>query len=111
MLRKERVATRKPISGGEVSYEEVEERLVYDFDGDLIRLKNLYYDITTTPNHKFSLEILKRKREVTEEEIYKGFKGQTFYKLPLTGEVVGEEAKDIFNYEVNDFLFLRVVYF
>ncbi len=102
------VYSREPISGL-ISLKEVNETQVFDAPKEgLIRLKNLFFDIQVTDNHRFHLESRKNpvEKQVTALEILEGFDGQTNYHLPLTGEWNAESAITLWGYDPSDFLTL-----
>lgn len=99
----ERVLSREPMTGN-LNYEPVQRTFDYSFDGDLIRLENLFFDITVTPNHRFPLESPTKPYELSAEEIFDGFPGQTHWKLPLTGKWTAEPATSLWGYNPTLFM-------
>lgn len=101
-----KVLSREPLTGKSM-FKPVVDTFEFDAPSDgLLRLKNLFFDVQVTGNHKFLLESKNKKKIkiVTAEEIYSGFKGQTSFLLPLTSEVIEDEIISMFGHKTEDFM-------
>ncbi len=102
----EKVLTREPLTG-KGQYKEVTEVFEYEAPKEgLVHLKNNYFDIQVTGNHRFSLESRNNRtpKIVTAKEVMNGFVGEGNNLLPLTCDINTEPALSFFGYNPEDFL-------
>lgn len=104
----ESVATRSTVDGV-ISYEPVTKCIAYDTPEEgLVRIKNLFYDISVTGNHKFPVERdvhgVRKHKFVTADEIKTGLTDDQRWRLPLSGVWNSEPALTLFGCEPCDFL-------
>jgi intein/homing endonuclease len=104
--RGDKVLSREPLTG-KASFKEVTETFEYNAPKEgLIRMKNLFFDIQVTDNHRFLLESRNGNttKIVTAKEALEGFKGQGNNMVPLVCEVEEEPVISFFGYNSEDFL-------
>ena len=102
----DKVLSREPLTG-KAEFKPVTETFVFNAPKEgLIRMKNLFFDIQVTGNHKFLLESRNglKTKIVTAEEVLKGFKGEGNNMVPLVCEIEEEPAISFFGYNPEDFL-------
>jgi predicted metal-dependent peptidase/intein/homing endonuclease len=90
------VATLHPIKKN-LEFHKINKKLVYDYNGKMIKIYDKNTDLLVTPNHKFFSQIRIRNNDKNSKDFFVEAKDlKCDYKIPRTINCLKEENKNLF---------------